>query len=178
MINEISQFISGKRIVVVGCSGRIDHTNLGPHIDSYDVVIRCDNAWALHHKADVGTRTDILFHTTIVCEMKSFCLYPRVSLVVWLGADNKEVDRANRFLKVLEIPHVQIDKPPKHLLTCTKAIDLVWSFDPAELYLVGCDFYSSINPDQEWICSNLLYNPKVVMEDHVQSALLPTAIKV
>lgn len=173
------ELISGKRVVVVGCSGRITHTNLGPHIDSYDVVVRCDDAWSLYRKADVGLRTDILFHNTNTCEMKSFCIYPRISLVIWLGTNNKEVIRkANRFLRVLEIPHIQIDKPPNHLLTYTKAIDLVWSLDPAELYLVGCDFYSSINSDQEWICSNLLYNPKVVMEDHVQNALLPTAIKI
>jgi len=174
----ISRFISEKRIAVVGCSGLIDKTNFGSYIDSYDVVIRCDDSWIRQRNSDVGHRTDILFHSTSICDMKIFCLHPRVSLVVWLGKENEEVVRANRFLRVLETPYVQIDNPPNHLLTCTNVIDLVWSFDPAELYLVGCDFYSSINPDQEWICSNLLYNPKVVMADHVKHALLNTAIKI
>jgi len=171
----LADFVSEKSVVVVGCSAAIVDTNLGQEIESYDTVVRCDNGWPRYDPEDVGYRTDVLFYNT-GHDMEEFYLYPSMSLVIWLGEENTRTLRANRFLAVLEIPYLQVENHPKHLLTCTNAIELVWAHKPSKLYLVGCDFFRSKNSDQIWICSNLLYNPKVVMADHVKRALLPTAI--
>ena len=59
--------ISGKRVVVVGPASSALNTGQGGFIDSFDFVVRVNKAPLLlvdgRHAADIGTRTDILFHS-------------------------------------------------------------------------------------------------------------------
>jgi hypothetical protein len=170
----LSDRIHHKRVAVVGCSSEITGSQLGSHIEGHDFVVRCDSVWPRSNPEDVGDRTDILFHKTQVD--KEFYFFPYVPLVIWIGPEDNETYRANRYLGVMDSEYIY--EPRLHNLTCTNALNLILDCDPAKIYMVGCDFNSSVNPDQEWVCAHLLHNPKVTMADHVKRALIPTGIKV
>jgi len=166
---DLDRIIKNRRVALVGCSSNIRDSSLGSTIDEYDVVVRCDDNWPNQNQIDVGTRTDLLFHHTQSCDMEKFCFYPIVSAVVWFG-EKISIHKANRFLDVMEIPHCHISQHP-HDLTATNALDVILSYDPIQIYIAGCDFCSPSNEDKKWVRKNLLFNTKVVMADHVQSAL-------
>jgi hypothetical protein len=61
------EILKGKRIVIVGAASSALNTGKGGYIDDFDLVVRINKATALvdsgKFKADIGTRTDILFHS-------------------------------------------------------------------------------------------------------------------
>lgn len=63
---EYMKYLEGKKIILVGPSGALIGKGLGEKIDSYDVVIRMNNSIAIpfKYKKDLGSRTDILYHTS------------------------------------------------------------------------------------------------------------------
>lgn len=65
--NEFSQYVRGKKIIIVGPSNGLINKNLGKEIDKYDIVIRLNNSYPIfinkENHNDVGTRTDVLYHT-------------------------------------------------------------------------------------------------------------------
>jgi CMP-N-acetylneuraminic acid synthetase len=76
--DRFSEYLAGKSVVVVGPAAYMEGLEQGPHIDSHDVVVRlnldCPINPAIHERifpgdiprpnpADVGTRTDVLYHT-------------------------------------------------------------------------------------------------------------------
>jgi hypothetical protein len=64
---NIHALLKGKRVAIVGAANSAYHTGKGNYIDDFDLVIRINKAphvvdthkWA----NDIGTRTDILFHS-------------------------------------------------------------------------------------------------------------------
>jgi hypothetical protein len=63
---DLAQFLRGKRVVVVGPAQTLLGTRSGARIDAYDVVIRFNSAihfmpFSDQLRADIGTRTDILY---------------------------------------------------------------------------------------------------------------------
>jgi hypothetical protein len=65
--NKFSQYVKGKRIIIVGPSNSLENKNLGKEIDKYDIVIRLNNSYPIfinkENHRDIGTRTDVLYHT-------------------------------------------------------------------------------------------------------------------
>jgi len=64
---NFNALVKGKRIAIVGAANSAYHTSRGPFIDGFDFVIRVnkgpyvvkDGKWT----SDIGSRTDILFHS-------------------------------------------------------------------------------------------------------------------
>tara|TARA_Y100001963_G_scaffold160067_1_gene267546 strand:+ start:2408 stop:3154 length:747 start_codon:yes stop_codon:yes gene_type:complete len=60
---DLSSFVEGKRVAVVGPGGYLTGKNQGRLIDSYDVVIRPNSfSIPMELRKDYGSRTDIMFH--------------------------------------------------------------------------------------------------------------------
>ncbi len=64
---EYYKYLKGKRVILVGPAGYLKGSGQGEWIDSFDVVVRmnlsCPVAEEL--KQDIGSRTDVLYHTLI-----------------------------------------------------------------------------------------------------------------
>lgn len=60
----LKEYLTDKRVILVGPAKTTDGTKLGPFIDDHDVVVRLNHAWPLptNLAEDIGTRTDILYH--------------------------------------------------------------------------------------------------------------------
>ena len=60
----LSEYLAGKRVVLVGPAASLLGRGLGDEIDSYDVVVRLNLASPVPagRRADVGSRTDVLYH--------------------------------------------------------------------------------------------------------------------
>lgn len=62
--NELLRYLKGKRVAVVGNAGTLNGSGYGPKIETFDVIIRCNNYGSGGAYAkDVGTRTDIVATT-------------------------------------------------------------------------------------------------------------------
>lgn len=65
--NDFSEYVKDKKIIIVGPSKFLEGKKRGKAIDSYDVIIRLNNNYPIYLnrrvQQDVGTRTDILYHT-------------------------------------------------------------------------------------------------------------------
>jgi len=61
--NKLSKLIEGKRVAVVGPSPHLEGLGYGEKIDSYDVVIRLNQKFAIPESKykDYGSKTDIMF---------------------------------------------------------------------------------------------------------------------
>lgn len=64
---NIEKLLLDKRVAIIGAADSAFHTGKGEYIDGFDVVIRVNKApLLLEHgewKKDIGTKTDILFHS-------------------------------------------------------------------------------------------------------------------
>lgn len=58
---EFGQYISNKKIIIVGPSPHLQGTKLGKTIDKYDIVCRVNECYTNPIKKDYGKRTDIMF---------------------------------------------------------------------------------------------------------------------
>lgn len=68
--NPLANFVTGKRVAIIGGSPKLLGTGDGENIDSYDTVIRINCHWPypqrvtpqIESQVDLGNRTDLLFH--------------------------------------------------------------------------------------------------------------------
>lgn len=63
-MSDYRRFLTGKRVALVGPASTLRGSRMGPYIDSFDVVVRLNHSWPLPSAltADVGSRTDVLYH--------------------------------------------------------------------------------------------------------------------
>jgi hypothetical protein len=59
---EYKDWLSNKRVIIVGPAGYLRGQNKGKWIDSFDVVVRVNHAIPILFPEDYGTRTDVLYH--------------------------------------------------------------------------------------------------------------------
>ena len=57
------KFLKNKEVILVAPAGYLDDMNKGKEIDSFDLVIRLNQAIPINNIEDRGERTDILYHT-------------------------------------------------------------------------------------------------------------------
>ncbi|XP_070554204.1 CMP-N-acetylneuraminate-beta-galactosamide-alpha-2,3-sialyltransferase 4-like [Ptychodera flava] len=89
-VNEADRFGSGcKRCVVVGSSGVLRGQRLGRLIDSYEIVIRMNNAPTRHFSLDVGSKTSFrfLYPESAFSDAAEYESNSDVVFVVYKGAD-------------------------------------------------------------------------------------------
>jgi len=62
-MDTYNKYLLGKRVVIVGPASSIVGTKQGPYINSYDVIVRINDALPVPEdlKEDVGTRCDVLY---------------------------------------------------------------------------------------------------------------------
>jgi hypothetical protein len=158
---NFENFVSGKRIAVVGPAGSIFGSNQRDLIDSYDLVLRFNSALPISEgmKTDVGSRTDILCnclepHPTSggtinpklwnACGVKwVVCPYPR-SLSYVANNVRGFIQKNGDLLKFTDTPlqffkdiETQINTRPN---TGILGIMYLLSFDISELYITGITF--------------------------------------
>lgn len=175
--SEVRPWFEGKRVALVG-SGPGVLGNAPGHVDGYEVVVRVNN-YAL--SAEAGRRTDVFYSffgnsvKKAVAELQRdgvrlcMCKCPDAHAIEseWHRAHNKMfgIDfrwiyerRAGWWFCDTYVPETedflrQFDLLEKHIPTTGFAaiLDLL-SFEPAELYLTGFDFFRSgvHNVSQPW----------------------------
>ena len=167
--NKYFDFLEGKNVILVGSAGYLKDMNLGKWIDSFDLIIRMNLACPVKEdlKKDIGSRTDILYHTLIyekfiearpdlfkahtVDEMHSW----KNDGVKWVVTHwNKSNPRVKAFAPIIEgiINWTDIPKS-KHMLIKnelastpnigTSAITHILSSKVKSLSVIGCDYHRS-----------------------------------
>jgi Glycosyltransferase family 29 (sialyltransferase). len=63
-MGSFKEFVTGKRIVIVGPAATLKGSGYGSLIDSHDIVVRLNHAWPLPKEfaEDIGTRIDVIYH--------------------------------------------------------------------------------------------------------------------
>ncbi len=63
-MSTFKEYLTGKRVVLVGPADTLRGQKMGSFIDAHDAVVRLNHAWPLplKLKEDIGSRTDILYH--------------------------------------------------------------------------------------------------------------------
>lgn len=172
----LAAYLKGKRVVMVGPSGYLTGLGQGPEIDAYDVVVRlnldCPIRPDLHERlypgrphpdpGDVGTRTDLLYHTLFsishTAELnrrhtpQEVALWREDGLQFLIARQEYASERVQRFLRVAgELPVVLM---PQKLIarvrhgthaipnTGVLAIAHLLSLPIASLYVTGFSFYT------------------------------------
>lgn len=167
---EYSDYLTGRRVALVGPAPTVIGSGLGKQIDSYDRVVRLNHALPIPPDlmADVGKRTDILYHNLWQDHPKAPSFEQLVPILVesvqWMcGASpyvHLKINHAKNiddFTKVLgdQLSFRTVDTR-KYLalgwrLRCTpnagiSAIQDLLSFDIEELYIVGFTFFQTKKP--------------------------------
>ena len=174
---EYRRYLKDKNIIIVGPAQSLEGKKLGKMIDSYDIVIRLNNSYPIQLNSvknitkDVGSRTDVLYHTGAIGKCLSLCAkrYKTTRLkilrkdkVKWFISKRdpiKGTDTEKKYTKSFEkmakgkIKFVTVhNKFLKNLRTLLKKTDPNMStmaiahlikFDFKKLKIIGCDFYGS-----------------------------------
>jgi len=63
-VGKFSDFVTGKRIALVGPAATLAGSRMGAFIDDHDIVVRLNHSWPLPEafKADIGARIDVIYH--------------------------------------------------------------------------------------------------------------------
>lgn len=63
-MGKFRDFVTGKRIALVGPAATLEGSGMGRFIDGHDIVVRLNHSWPLpkEHKEDIGSRIDIIYH--------------------------------------------------------------------------------------------------------------------
>jgi hypothetical protein len=58
-------YVNNKKVIIVGPAQYLNGKGMGKFIDSYDIIVRLNNSYPIKKEsfADLGSRTDVLFHT-------------------------------------------------------------------------------------------------------------------
>lgn len=111
MINKKYQnYLSGKRVALVGPAAYLTKLNTGKHIDSYDVVVRINRGTELldRYFNSLGKRTDILYN----CLIKSpdnggdiLVKEYKKNKIKWIatvpGSDSRGISKSNKLHKMV-----------------------------------------------------------------------------
>jgi hypothetical protein len=149
--------VKDKKCIIVGPADYLSTSNNGGFIDKYDVIIRLNNSYPLCDFSNLGSRTDILFHTGgIFTDVKTLnndgirwyvskrkAEAPNVTKLI------KEIEQDGTGqikvlpieLKFLENLRIQLNKTEPNMSTI--AIDYLLKTDLKVLYVCGCDFYGT-----------------------------------
>ena len=73
---DYASYLQGKRVVVVGPAPSMDGSSQRDLIESYDVVVRVNEALPIPkgHEVDVGIRTDVLYHCMVEKRGRDFAV--------------------------------------------------------------------------------------------------------
>ena len=180
--STITNFVSGKRVAVVGGSPKIIGTELGETIDSYDVVVRINVHWPCPRRLfngngkilprasfirHIGNRTDILFHNgcNIGGTLKDVQKLQGLKHVVLLGATHRKsiCDPIQNWCKEQSIPLLWFDHYYNHLryhraLGGMLAIKSLLDDGVDELFMAGFDFYQEEPKYKTVLVSHLIHN--------------------
>lgn len=157
---RLKDFITNKRVVIVGPSSHIKGMNEGSVIDGYDTVIRMngfDKILSTEDPNDVGTRTDIVSShlATNIIAINEWEKH-KVKLVYCPHPFYKPFDRnINNFKRVnkdrfpfewynstnnwKQLSRSLKTRPNTGLMTIVKLLEL----DPKEIYVIGFSFYTT-----------------------------------
>ena len=63
-MGDFKEFVSGKRIALVGPASTLKDQRMGTMIDAHDIVVRLNHSWPLPKafQEDIGTRVDVIYH--------------------------------------------------------------------------------------------------------------------
>lgn len=163
---QLASYLADKRVVLVGPAASLLGRRQGSLIDSFDVIVRLNLAVPAtpEHYADIGSRTDILYHvlfnnrmmhtlkrTHDAAEIKSW----KDDGVQWIVTrQSGSSDRLPSFKRVLgnQIPLIMmpegyVDKlrSKVHILpsTGTIAITHLLDYPISSLFVTGFDFYKT-----------------------------------
>lgn len=174
--NEYKQYLKDKKVIIVGPAQSLENKKLGKYIDSYDVIVRLNNSYSIYYNKhlniskDVGSRTDILYHTGAIGKALSLAAKKynttkykilRKDKIKWFlskrdpAASKLEKKYTKSFenisknkIKFVTV-HRKFLKDLRAILKntdpnmSTMAILHLIQFDIKELRIVGCDFYGS-----------------------------------
>jgi len=60
--HTFSDYLNGKRVIIVGPAGYLQGQDKGKYINGFDVVVRINHAIPIKYPNDYGNRTDVLYH--------------------------------------------------------------------------------------------------------------------
>lgn len=163
------QFLRDKRVVIVGPAGYLKGQGRGAEFDDYDLIVRLNLACPVAEglKADVGSRTDVLYHIIIKNEHVRqrpdlFKHHTRQEVESWKADGVKWVvvrqtsinNRVGGFAPAvagavdwLAISHAKMERIRGTFKTMpnigTVAMWHILEAPVKELYVAGCDFHLS-----------------------------------
>ena len=153
---RLTKLIKGKKIAVVGPSPHLEGLNYGEKIDSYDIVIRLNQKFAIPERKfkDFGSRTDIMFGSFNnlnrgECDLnkdyiKSLKLLVCPMLSMW------DVEEQNEWFDSTEVPYHNVCdghlfKIFKEVGTITNtgfaSLIILLNYKVEELFLTGMTFF-------------------------------------
>ena len=189
--STITNFVSGKKVAIVGGSSKIIGTELGEKIDSYDVVVRVNVHWPCPRRLTdtiglempqgnfvrhIGNRTDILFHNgcRIGGTLEDVQRLQGLKHVVLLGTKDREVicDPIQNWCKEQSIPclwyahyynHLRYHRALGGMLTIRALL-----YDGvSELFIAGYDFYASEPNHRKVRVSHLIHNDAKFFKENI-----------
>lgn len=167
---EYADFLNGQRVAIVGPAPTVIGSRMGKQIDSYDRVVRLNHALPIPSEltADVGKRTDILYHNLWQKHPKAPAFEQLVPTLVesvqWVCAASPYVHlKINHVKNIDDFTAVLGDRLPFRTVVPRKFLTLGWrlrstpnagmgaiqdllSFDIDELYIFGFTFYQTQTP--------------------------------
>jgi len=155
----VNEFLTGKSVVMVGPSKTLIGQGGGDDIDAYDTVVRLNKSVPLNQvlSADIGSRTDILYHCLDTPAQSNvnvdnyisegieevIASYPPLSYTIHNIAYFKKMNkdrlpfRTTNLQTFHELEKEIGTRPNTGLLTL---VDIL-AHDPKEVYITGFDFY-------------------------------------
>lgn len=165
---QYKDYLSGKRVAVIGPSKSVMLAEDGALIDSYDVVVRLNNMLEIseEHQKYFGSRTDVVY-ATLDDPPKQIALQCAKAKVKFLSSSYPTDEW---FFQQRMARNVMFLKNVRHFSTVTMPSEPYWtiknkmssrpntgfcaimdllSSDLKELFIVGIDFYRNIMIDSE-----------------------------
>jgi hypothetical protein len=197
-----TNYLKGKRVVVVGPAPSLEGAKSGELIDSYDIVVRLNVALPIVHGAeeDIGSRTDILYHALaersgrdiapLVAEwgLRYVCSsYPNCRWYTQININylNKHVSTPTRIYRKATYRRLHRNLQGTANTGLMAIFDLL-SFDINELFVVGFSFEDGVYSGKSRGTS-VLSSDKILIEPskpaplpelmHIQSEQLDFFVK-
>jgi hypothetical protein len=80
---EFTEFVRGKKVVIVGPAAYLQGMKKGKWIDSFDMVVRVNHAIPISLPEDYGSRIDILYHIMSHRGKNGKTLVNRGEIILW-----------------------------------------------------------------------------------------------
>lgn len=167
--SEFLRGLKGKKIILVGPAGYMKGSGMGKEIDEYDLIVRMNLSCPVPEdmKADIGSRTDILYHLIlrrrhINARPDLFKWHTRDEIRSWkadgvkwvvLKASRDDAD-VKRFMPVIGdiIAYCCVKKATMDVIKLKAgtgpnmgpiAMFHLLQGEPEKLHVVGCDFHQT-----------------------------------